>query len=238
MAIETASGPATKAGKTIKNPRTLIKFKANAENAPRLSKKKMEVLMEFRNGQLREASANVNIKMVKYFVSKGADVNLTNEHGSTPLSLAADGGGNEEGRFAICEFLLSKGADPNLDKPLICAAAAGYFGICLLLIEHGADVNAKERWRYTPLMKAAMDGETNICALLVKHGARVWPVDSDGENALRWAKGGLPRDEPRWPETARFLERAMAIGKEKRRQYAARFLARQKAKWFKNTRIH
>ncbi|HEV8079927.1 MAG TPA: ankyrin repeat domain-containing protein [Chitinophagaceae bacterium] len=61
------------------------------------------------------ASMHGDIEMVKFLISKGANVNAKNEDGYTPLMLVAD---NENGlpiynKVKIIELLLAKGAMPN-----------------------------------------------------------------------------------------------------------------------------
>ena len=127
-----------------------------------------------------EAAYKGNIKAVKQFIAKGADVNakaglrmqgLTAFRGMTPLCYAAT-----EGHKKIAELLIAKGADVNAKNgegltPLHRAAYRGHKEVAELLIAKGADVNAKAGSQgKTPLNYA--EGETAY--LLRKHGGKTW----------------------------------------------------------------
>ena len=91
------------------------------------------------------------LKHVKYLVSKGADVNYKHKLGSleaTPLIFACQ---NE--RLIIAEYLLSQGADININlhfdndpegtPPLIVAIRGMKIEAVKFFASHGADINAK-----------------------------------------------------------------------------------------------
>jgi ankyrin repeat protein len=59
---------------------------------------------------LHEAAANRNVTVVKYLVSIGADVNVRNSNGGTPLHRAAWNDSNVE----VLRYLVSQGADINI----------------------------------------------------------------------------------------------------------------------------
>ncbi|OGP52762.1 MAG: hypothetical protein A2Y65_03625 [Deltaproteobacteria bacterium RBG_13_52_11] len=109
--------------------------------------------------ELFSAVEKNDIQKVKELIAKGADVNVKEEHGNTPLIKAASRGYTE-----IAELLIAKGADVNAQNwsmgntPLILAASWGHTGTTKLLIAKGADVNAKAKDGQTPLMGAAYSG--------------------------------------------------------------------------------
>ena len=140
---------------------------------------------------------------VRDIITSGADVNLADKNGYTPLNGAAITGNTE-----ILKLLTDAGADANLaDKehgwtPLIWASFEGHTEIVKLLIEAGADINladkigntsigrktstgytltrainvdAEEPMQegYTPLYVAAHCGHTEIVKLLIDAGADV-----------------------------------------------------------------
>ena len=125
---------------------------------------------------LHKACDKGNIEAVKQFLADGADVNVKDKDGGTPLSYAAF-----EGHKEIAELLIEKGADVNATgesgrTPLHNAGSWNKETI-ELLIAKGADVNAEvvSKTRYngrTPLDEAIVDNETEVAALLRKHGGK------------------------------------------------------------------
>ncbi|HAK60529.1 MAG TPA: hypothetical protein DCO77_09125 [Nitrospiraceae bacterium] len=75
---------------------------------------------------------------VLYLARAGADVNLRNKFGNTPLIDVAMIGNNE-----VAEVLLAHGADPNVtsdisDNPLHCAVSNGNARLVGMLLDKGA----------------------------------------------------------------------------------------------------
>lgn len=121
------------------------------------------------------------IKIVKYLVEHGADVNKENpQTGITPLFMTrgtplmvACKSGNE----TIVKYLVEHGVDVNKENrygrtPLLVACFYGNESIVKYLIEKGANVNKKDHWKETPLSAAYKSGQENIVEYLRKHGAR------------------------------------------------------------------
>ena len=125
--------------------------------------------------------------------SKGADLNLQDEFGWTPLHRAAGSNKNPE----IIKALVERGADPKAqDKhgftPLHMAAGGNENPkVIAALLEAGADLNAPEPARgQTPLHLAA-DSNFNpaIVALLLEAGADPRVQDNEGRTPLDLAEG-------------------------------------------------
>jgi len=136
-------------------------------------------------------------------LKEGADVNVKDDYGRTPLHVAA-----EKGEVEIVKLLLEKGADVNVKNnngqtPLHYAASGGYTEIVKLLLERGADVNVKNKNVSTPLHDAAFGGYTEIVKLLLERGADPEIKDGLGLTARGYAE--LPGSE----HIARIIEEFM-----------------------------
>lgn len=110
-------------------------------------------------------------------------VNAFARDGFTPLGLAAF-----FGHFALVEFLLAHGANPNLASnnsqhvaPLNSAAAGRHLDIARVLIAHGADVNARQTGGFAPLHNAAQNGQLAMIELLIANGADINARADDGK---------------------------------------------------------
>lgn len=109
--------------------------------------------------------------IVELLLTNGADVDLTNERGETPLHRAVN-----TGNTGIVEMLLEAGAQVNAKTntkitPLHVAAYKGIRGIVEMLLEAGAEVNAVATKGRTPLYYAEKKGHTEIVKLLLAKGA-------------------------------------------------------------------
>ena len=122
---------------------------------------------------------------VALLIDAGADLDLANDYGVTPLALACDNGSG-----AMVTRLLSAGADPNLarstgETPLMTCARTGALDAVRALLAHGADPNAAESWHgQTALMWAAGERHAAVVEALVEHGADVHARSSAGYTPL------------------------------------------------------
>ena len=110
---------------------------------------------------------------VNAVLSSRRDPDLTDSHGRTPLSYAA-----ENGHEAVVKLLLEKGAGvESKDRyygqtPLWRAAENGHEAVVELLLEKGADVESKDReFGRTPMLRAAEKGHEAVVKLLLEKGA-------------------------------------------------------------------
>ena len=123
------------------------------------------------NSPLHSATYYEDPEMVQAILDCGADVNVQNRVGYTPLTYAMIG------RFEdprVVRLLLGHGADPNSRKrdgttPLHRASENGTIEIVRLLVEHGASVEVKDDAGRTPLDNASSD---EIIKLLLEHRAK------------------------------------------------------------------
>ncbi len=145
-----------------------------------------------------------DIEAVKYYLSKGANVNFSNMSGATALQIAI-----RHRRTAILRILLDKGADvdkvgwPEFTPLEYLLTIAGVppsgdkdwddFTAAKLLLEHGSNPNAATNWeKKTCLLRAAQRGDVKMFDLLLAYGADinwkgVWTPGRTGNTALHYA---------------------------------------------------
>ena len=122
----------------------------------------------------RDTSHLGNVRIVKYLVSQGANVNHDDNYdGLTPLIYAS-----RDGHLDIVKYLVSHGANVNPDDnigftPLSVASSNENWDIVKYLVEHGANVNYHANNYPTPLIYASEKGHLEIVKYLVEHGADV-----------------------------------------------------------------
>ena len=126
------------------------------------------------------------LDMVELLIANGANVNAIDNHGETPLHMAAyyATAFNRD----IVEFLLENDANVNAvnnngETPLHNAAYRGHYDIGALLVDRGANVNAIDNNGETPLHNAASRGHLGIAALLLGSGANVSIRNQRGRTA-------------------------------------------------------
>jgi uncharacterized protein len=140
---------------------------------------------------LLKAAWDGQTDIVKYLISKGANVNFrTSDFGQTPLSQAVTRGFDD-----TVEALLKGGADPktkdrNGYTPFALAAMGGKFDIAQVLLDKGADVNGTDAYGNTWLLACATTGNPEAIRWLVSKGAdvnKVFGLQYGGNTALTMA---------------------------------------------------
>jgi len=120
------------------------------------------------------AAERDDLETADLLIQSGANVNLANENGATPLWLAATMASSR-----MTEKLLGSGANPNAalvsgETALMAAASTGNIDVVMALVSHGADVNAREiRGSQTALMWATAEKRSEVARYLIEHGADV-----------------------------------------------------------------
>ena len=144
--------------------------------------------------RLHRAAATETAHQVRDLINQGADPNLRNWRGETPLHRAAI----RNPDLDVHRALIDAGADVNARDDTGATAlhrAAGQPspGRADLLIEAGADVNARDKGGSTPLHEAAGKGLDAGAKTLLKHGADpnlpdtqagprcIWPMPPSGK---------------------------------------------------------
>ncbi|XP_023244281.1 palmitoyltransferase ZDHHC17-like [Centruroides sculpturatus] len=139
---------------------------------------------------LHWAAINNRQEIVKYYISKGAEVDaIGGELKSTPLHWAT-----RQGHLAMVVLLMQHGADPSLRDGEGCAcihlaAQFGHTAIVAYLVAKGQDVNVMDHNGMTPLMWSAYRVTTNDpTRLLLTLGASLSMSDRYHRNtSLHWA---------------------------------------------------
>ena len=150
---------------------------------------------------LYQAILNKNTGYFRILMKYGADVNIIDDEGNTPISQASWRGFLEcvtmlvergakidfgekppmcwasyRGNIDVLKYLLSKGADVNHGDyqgvpPLAYAAQAGENPTIDFLLKNRADANRRDSFGYTPIYQAIEFGRLESVKLLMKHGA-------------------------------------------------------------------
>lgn len=115
--------------------------------------------------------APTSLEVIKYLMSKGANINTQNKQGMSSLKFAA-----YWGKTNLIMFLLGNGARledaGDFRPPLVHAISNGQTEAVRILCDHGAHVNYQSKDTYgrltTPLISAVESGILEIVSLLLK----------------------------------------------------------------------
>ncbi|WP_250294742.1 ankyrin repeat domain-containing protein [Wolbachia endosymbiont of Oedothorax gibbosus] len=134
------------------------------------------------------AVKNNDIGRVSALIAGGANVNIADEYGYTPLHVAV-----MHGHIDVVNILMASKANVDaMDKtykytPLYWAARNGYIEIVKVLIAGKASVNTANKYGYTPLHEAAQNGYIEIVGILILGKADVNTADEYGYTPLHGA---------------------------------------------------
>jgi len=135
---------------------------------------------------------NGNEYDIKKLIKKGADVNMKDENGDTPLTISCYI--EYKNSLSIIKYLIKKGADINLpndsiDSPLICACyGKNHYSVIEYLVENKANINFKNEEGNTPLIISCQNGEIDVIKYLVNKGADIFVRNKHNQSALFMAK--------------------------------------------------
>ncbi len=130
------------------------------------------------------AAQKMKYELLKYLVTKGADVNATDTDNNTALDSIAF-----RGDLEAAKLLLAHKARVDIGvTPLFYAAMAGHGDIVRLLVELGAPLEIRDSYQRTPLLIAARErGGIDVIRILVENGANINAVDMFGDTPLSLA---------------------------------------------------
>jgi ankyrin repeat protein len=150
---------------------------------------------EDRATPLIRAARKDELRVARFLLDHGADVNRQDGWGATALFAAA-----ETGHKSMVELLLSYGADINARRSypntvgrqlpltaLDCAVSRGYQAVVETLLAHQADPNIAGNDGQTPLHRAAKNADAGIAELLLQHGADANAKDKFDQTSLHLA---------------------------------------------------
>ncbi|MHB8863397.1 MAG: ankyrin repeat domain-containing protein [Pirellulaceae bacterium] len=138
---------------------------------------------------LREACTRGDLQAAQQAIGDGADVNVADENGRTPLMWAA-----YDGHEAIVATLLHHKArvnerDAEGRTALMYCASGAFPGTVRLLLLNGAEIDVRDKAEgFTALMFAAAEGQAEVVKVLLSHDADRTVVDVDGDNAAAFAQ--------------------------------------------------
>ena len=138
---------------------------------------------------LHSASFKGHLRVVRYLLRYGVDVNVRDSGEDTSFLLAS-----WQGHSDVAKCLLEHGADVELrdqfqNTPLTLAAGYGSLDAVQFLLEHNADVNSQDSQGQTPLHNSRLGAgfkadRAKIARLLLKYGADPNARDHDLQTPL------------------------------------------------------
>lgn len=134
--------------------------------------------------ELFDAIRNNDIAALQRLIDGGADVNVKDENGDTPLYIAI-----YHDRILAPMLLIEAGADVNAtngrgDTPLHMAARDGGLDVMDALIRRHANIDAMNLDGDTPLHMACWCGGTLAAKMLIDNGANVNVMNAKGNTPL------------------------------------------------------
>jgi uncharacterized protein len=136
---------------------------------------------------LFDAAKRGCVSLVDRFLDEGAQVEMRDRFGNTPLLLAA-----REGHAELVQFLLEHGAEIDRanvggSTALLRAVDADRVPTAQQLLLAGADPNIANMKGVTPLTAAAFNGNDRLVELLLAQGGDAATTDRTGRSAIVYA---------------------------------------------------
>jgi len=124
--------------------------------------------------------------IVKDLLENGANANLPQSNGTTPLMMAA-----QRDNLENVKLLIQYGAEINAvneDDMQGALVIAENWDVIRFLVQSGADLEIRDDWGQTPLAIAARIGDEKKAEILLELGANPFAKDNDGQIPLEIAK--------------------------------------------------
>lgn len=143
------------------------------------------------NTPLHSACQNARQNIVELLISNGADVNVKDSYGRSPLHLAW----RERGGARISRILIENGADINSEDrygetPLSIAVAVGNKEMLSVLLEHNVRIPIRGDKGREILHRAASRGLKELVDVMMERGIDISTKNNDGGTLLHSAASG------------------------------------------------
>ena len=149
--------------------RKLLDKSANVNYQDKRDPQKVTVLMA--------ATLRSSVSLVTLLLERGADPNITDSTGGSPLFVACDLGNHEIASLLLYNNFVGGSANPNLPGtppekcPLWIACVHDHLDLVALLMENKANPNVREQNGCSIVEKAHMTGHYEVVRLLLEDGA-------------------------------------------------------------------
>ena len=132
------------------------------------------------------------VDICKEILKRGVDINQRQVEGDVVSGKAAIHEAVKGGHFGAVEYLLSRGANVNIQESdgltaLHIACQFDNTDIVKCLIRNGADVNLLDNKKQSALQVSILRGPDETTRYLLENGADVHITDKDGESPLHYA---------------------------------------------------
>jgi ankyrin repeat protein len=159
-------------------------YRAQEPLRSRSKKEGADTLNRLGDTPLILATRDGNLENVKALIARGADVNLSDWYGRTPLFHALS---ERIVDMTMIEFLVSSGADVNLypiNGNTLLQESIRKKGMPEFLINHGADVTVTPGSKIVPLNEAIYSKNNELIKLLLEKEVDVNSNDKKGQTLL------------------------------------------------------
>ncbi|XP_055998791.1 ankyrin-1-like [Ostrea edulis] len=136
------------------------------------------------DGEANSLTTTDSLATIQCLLTNGADINLCNNDGLSPLFIAC-----HNGHDSTVKLLLNNGANINLCmkngvSPLYIACQNGHDRTVQLLLNNGADINLCMKNEASPLYIACQNGHDSTLQLLLNNGADINLCMNNGASPL------------------------------------------------------